>query len=164
VYSMAFSADGKTAVNGARDGSVRLWDLDKRQQLPGGDLFLFDKGTSVADIAITPDSKTLLVTSDAGDLKILDVAKRSVLHSIKAHHARVAAIMVSADGKRCATLSGDNHIKAWDIAAGKELRAWDFRTPAYERGSFVQSLNFSADGKHLVTGNANTTVFVLDLP
>jgi WD40 repeat protein len=164
VHSMAFSADAKTAATGAKDGSVRLWDLAKRQPLPGGDWFLFDKGVGVADLAVTPDSKTLIISNDAGDVKICDIAKRDVLHTIKAHTHRILAVMVSADGKRFATLGGNNVVKAWDVATAKELRAWDFRTPAQDRGSFVTSINFSADGKHLVTGNANTTLFVLDLP
>jgi WD40 repeat protein len=164
VHSMAFSADGKTAAAGGRDGGVRLWDLDKRQQLPGGDWFMFDKGVNVADLAVTPDSKTLIVTSESGEVKICDIGKRAVLKTIKAHEHRILAVMVSGDGKRFATLAGDNVIKAWDTASGEQLRAWDFRTPAHDRGGFVYSLNFSPDGRQLVTGNMNTTVFVLDLP
>jgi WD40 repeat protein len=164
VHSLAFSADGKTAAAGGRDGSVRLWDLEKRQALPGGDWFMFDKGVSVEDLAVTPDSKTLIVTSGTGEVKICDIAKRSVLRTIKAHDRRILAVMVSPDGKRFATLAGGNVIKAWDTATGGELRSWNFGGPAVDFGGFVYSLNFSPDGKQLVTGNTNTTVFVLDLP
>lgn len=57
-----------------------------------------------------------------------------------------------------------NVVKLWDVATGQELRSWDMNTPPHERGSFITSIVFSPDGKHLVTGNANTTLFVLELP
>lgn len=165
VHALAFSADGKTTATAGKDGSVRVWDLEKRgQMLPGGDWFPFDKGIGVGDIALTPDSKTLIVTSDAGEVKICAIATKEVVRSFKAHTQRVIGCQVSLDGKRFATMSGDNVVKLWDLAAGQELRSWDMNTPAVERGAFLTSFVFSADGKQLVTGNANTSLFVLDLP
>lgn len=165
VHALAFSADGKTAATGAMDGSVRVWDLDKRGQiLPGGDWFLFDKKVGVGDLAITPDGKTLIVTSDQGDVKICDLATKKVRLSFKGHDHRVINCQVSQDGKLFATVSGNNVIKLWELATGKELRSWDANTPDVGRGSFITALAFSPDGKHLVTGNANTTLFLLDLP
>ena len=55
-------------------------------------------------------------------------------------------------------------VKVWDLATGQELRSWDANTPDIERGSFIAAIAFSPDGKHLVTGNANSTLFLLDLP
>src|SRR5262249_25450392 len=41
VVSLTFSADGKKTAIGAEDGSVRVYDLDKRGVLlPGGDWFV----------------------------------------------------------------------------------------------------------------------------
>ena len=51
VHALAFSAGGKTAATGAKDGSIRVWDLEKRgQSQPGGDWFLFEKKVGVGDI------------------------------------------------------------------------------------------------------------------
>lgn len=165
VHALAFSADGKTAATAGMDGSVRVWDLEKRgQMVPGGDWFLFDKGIGVGDIALTPDSKTLIVTSDTGEVKIGTIATKEVVQSFKAHPQGIKGCQVSLDGKRFATMSVNNDVKLWDLATGQELRSWDMNTPVLPRGWFIKALAFSADGKHLVTGNANTTVFVLDLP
>ncbi|MCI0682271.1 MAG: hypothetical protein L0Y71_09215 [Gemmataceae bacterium] len=165
VYALAFSAGGKTSATAGKDGSVRVWDLEKRGQLlPGGDWFLFDKGIGVGDIALTPDGKTLIATSDKGDVKICTIAAKQVVRSFKAHAERIIGCQVSLDGKRFATMSGDNVVKLWDLATGQELRSWDMNTPAVERGAFLTSFVFAADGKHLVTGNASSTLFLLELP
>ena len=44
---------------------------------------------------------------------------------------------------------------------GKEVRSWDM---GRHSDMFVIALAFSPDNKQLVSANANTTVYVLDLP
>jgi WD40 repeat protein len=165
VYAVAFTPAGNLVALGAKDGGVRIYDLDKKgQQLPGGDWFMFDKGTSVGDIAFTPDGKQLVVGHDSGDIKIADVAGRKVLHTLKGHKQRIGVCIVSPDGKRCATAGFDNVVKLWDLANGKELRSWDMHMLIQERGGFIMNMAFTPDNRQLVTANANSTVYVLDLP
>jgi WD40 repeat protein len=161
VNSLAFCANGKLAVTGAKDGSVRLWDMKPNGATvaAGGDWFLFNK-IGVADLALTPDGSTLVATSEDGEIKIAKVQGRETLKSFKGHKGSVGACIISPDGKTFATVGVDNMVKAWSID-GKELRSWDL---GGREGMFIVNLAFSADGKQLVTANANTTVYVLDLP
>lgn len=161
INSLAFCANGKRCATGAKDGTVRIWDLgDKDAKVaPGGDLALFGK-VGVADLAITPDGETIVATSDEGEVKIARVQGGEVLKSFKAHESRILACMMSPDGKTFATVDASNVIKAWDLS-GKELRRWDL---GKHQGMFVISLAFAPDGRQLIAGNANTTVYVLDLP
>src|SRR5262249_6892547 len=74
VVSLTFSADGKKTAIGAEDGSVRVYDLDKRGVLlPGGDWFVYDKKDGVADLVFAPDAGVLYVGNDVGDVKVCDV-------------------------------------------------------------------------------------------
>ncbi len=161
VNSLAFCPNGKLAATGAKDGSIRLWDLKREGATvaPGGDWPLFNK-IGVADLALTPDGSTLVATSDDGEIKIAKLQGREVLKSFKGHKGAISACIISPDGKHFATVGSDNIVKAWSID-GKELRNWDL---GRHHGMFLINLAFSADGKHLVTANANTTVYVLDLP
>jgi len=162
ISSAAYSANGKFAAAAARDGSLRIFDLDKKGAAIGADWSPFEKGVAVGDIAFTPDGASLVVTSEKGEVKLLQVAKREVTRTFKAHPGRIRACLVSPDGKKLATVGDDNIVKLWDLEAGTELRTWDMS--GAERGAFLHSLAFAPDSRQLITGNANTTVFVLELP
>jgi len=161
INSLAIAANGKIGVTGGRDGSVRLWDLSltEAKPAPGGDWFLFNK-VGVADLGFTPDGSILVATSEVGDIKIAKVQGREVLKEFKGHKSGIAACIVSPDGKTFATVDGDNVIKAWSID-GKELRSWNC---GRHQDMFIINFAFTNDSKQIVTANANTTVYVLDLP
>jgi WD40 repeat protein len=161
VNCLAFSANAKLAATGGKDGSVRLWDIKPNTATvaAGGDWSLFDK-IRIADLALTPDGSILVAAGDNGEIKIAKVQGRETLKTFKGHKAGIAACIISPDGKAFATVGNDNVVTAWSME-GKELRSWNMGA---HQGMFVINLAFSADGKHLVTANANTTVYVLDLP
>ena len=161
VNSLAFCANGKLAVTGAKDGSVLFWDLSKTEakQAAGGVWTLFDK-IGVADLAITPDGTTLVATSDTGEIKVAKIAGRQVAKSYKGHDGRILSCLISPDGKRFVTMGADNVVKLWDLD-GNEIRRWNM---GKHHESFVVSLAFTPDGRQIVTANANTTLYVLDLP
>jgi WD40 repeat protein len=165
INSFAFCANGKMCAAGGRNGSVRIWDLGKNgaKIVPDGDWILFnkDKGkVGVADLALTPDGSLLIATSDDGEIKIGKLQGREILKSFKGHKSGISACIVSPDGKYFATVDSDNVVKAWSID-GTELRSWDL---GKHHGMFIINLAFSADSKQIITANANTTVYVLDLP
>jgi WD40 repeat protein len=162
INSVYFCANGQLAATGGKDGSVRLWEMKKNSAniAPGGDWFLFDK-VEVGDITLTPDGKLLIASSNDGEVKIAKIAGREVLKTIKAHTGGINVCLVSPDGKRFVTAASDNVVKLWDTQTGEELRRWDF---GKQSEPLVVNIAFTPDGRQLVTANANTTVYVLDLP
>jgi WD40 repeat protein len=168
INSLAFCANGKLAVTGAKDGSVRFFDLTKMQDeggVPqaaaiGADWPIFADKSGVADLGITPDAQTLVATSVKGDIMIGKIQGREVTKTFKGHDGPILLCNISPDGKVFATVGEDNMIKAWSLD-GKELRRWDL---GQHRGMFLIGFAFTNDSKQIVTANANTTVYVLDLP
>jgi WD40 repeat protein len=164
VAAVAFSADGKRALTGGRDGTVRVYEMETRQVAPGGDWFLFERGAGAEALALSPDGKVLVAGGDNGEVRVADPDRRQLRHVLKHGTQRVLRCAVSADGKRAASASQDNVVKLWDAATGKELRRWEVRAPVQDRRSFVSELAFTPEGRHLLTANANTTLYMLELP
>jgi WD40 repeat protein len=182
VQAVAFTPKGERVALGGRDvnpqakikdASILIYDLnfEKRthQRLFPEEWYIFknekgEKSPGLGDIAFTTDGKILLVGNDDGDVAVCQIEGKKVLATLKGHKQRIAVCITSPDGKRLATAGFDNAVKLWDIASGKELRSWDMRMGVQERTSFVMNLAFTPDGRQLVTANANTTLFVLDLP
>lgn len=165
VLAVTFSPNGSRAALGGKDGSIRVYDLEKKgQQLPGGDWLLFEKDTACGDLAFSPDAKHIVIGNDKGDVKVCEVESRKVLHTIKAHSHTVYSCAVSPNGKYFATAGLNNDVALWDLTSGKEVRRWDMNMLRQEQGAFVASMAFTPDSRNLVTANANTTVYVLELP
>jgi WD40 repeat protein len=162
INSLSFCANGKLAATGAKDGSVRLWEMGNTDAKPaaGGNWNLFDKKIGVADLALNADGSMLITTSEAGDITIAKIKGREVVKTFKGHDTRIMACMTSPDSKRFATLDSTNLIKVWDMT-GAELRRF---SAGKHQDMFFVNLAFTSDSKQLVTANANTTVYVLDLP
>ena len=167
VSAVAFTWDGKVAAVGAHDGTVRLFDVEKKEYLPTPpgkkkDWQVVDK--SIGALAFTPDDKSLLVGSSTGEVKLFNVAQREILHTLKGHKQKVQVAVFHREGKVCATAGMDNVVKLWDVASGKELRSWDMRQPYDENYGFVGQLAFTPDGRHLLSANSDTTLYMLELP
>jgi WD40 repeat protein len=136
-----------------------LWQTAKAERLPGGDLPAHQK--SLSDLILTPDQKHLITAGEDGEVKIWSLASwnqpnRQPLRTFQAHAERINAFAASPDGRRFVTASGEE-VKLWETATGKELRSWQLRVP-------VRNLAFAADGKTVATANANTTLYLLELP
>jgi WD40 repeat protein len=166
VTSLTFSGDGSAAALGTSDGKVRLYDLaGHKQTLPGGDLQAHD--AKVVDLTLSTNRKVLATVDDQGLMKTWDVTNAKELQTLKAFtdpNQRAAAFVLSPDGTRLATAGLDSVVRLWDAANGKELRQWNFAVSGEPGRAFVRALAFTPDGKQIVTGNANTTMYLLDCP
>ncbi|HEV3144464.1 MAG TPA: hypothetical protein VGZ47_11305, partial [Gemmataceae bacterium] len=149
-----FSADGELSATGDTQGTVRIIQIAKKERLRG-DLPAHAK--AMADLALSPDKKSLITGDEDGEVKVWNIADREVLQTLSTHKSGLLGITVSADGKRFATLGKDGQVKLWETESGKLLREWDLKTP-------VTALTFLPGGKNLLTANANASMYVLDLP
>ena len=157
ITSAAFSPDLTWAVAGDDQGTVRIWDLAKKERV-GADWPLFPE--AVGDLGVTPDKKFLLAIDAKGLVKVADAAKREVLGSVPALKGAVRGLVVSPKGDTFVTFSADREVKVWSLTdpkEPKEVRAWTMAVG-------VSGLAYTPDGKQLITANADGTAFVLQLP
>src|SRR5438552_11082267 len=78
IFSIAFTPDGKQLVSGDRDGTIKVWDIDK-----GKELATFSgHDRAVWAIAISTDGKVLASGSEDKTVKLWDLEKRKELRTI----------------------------------------------------------------------------------
>jgi mono/diheme cytochrome c family protein len=115
VNAVAFSSDGKRAVSGSDDRTIRIWDI------PSGRLLAtLESNSEVYAVAFSPDGKQVLSAGRDRALRLWDVQTKNLLSVFKGHTDAVRCVAFSSDGKRAASGGDDRSVRVWDIAAIEE--------------------------------------------
>ena len=157
VEALAFQPNGRLlAVAGidwmatsGNDGEVVLWDVDTRQTK-----LSLSRGATA--IAFHPAGRLLACASLDQGVRLWDVVEDRVVRELRGHQDTVTCLAWSADGKLLASAGEDRVVCLWHEASGELAGAWELDNP-------IRSLAFTPDGKHLFTGNGNTSCYQLDV-
>lgn len=156
AISAAIAPDGRWAVVGMEDGTLRL------HALPGGEVLgevAEAHGDQVLRIAFSPDGRTLATGSHDNTAKLWAIHSEArgtadntprleLRHTLGAHTASVYAVSFSPDGQRLATASFDGHIGLFDVATGQGSthKAHD---------GYAISVSFDTTGRWLLSSGAD---------
>lgn len=161
---LALATDGKRIVSGSADRTVRGWDPAAAKEV-----WKFDAKSAVAAVAVRKDGQRVAVGTADGTLTILNTSGSTPTPTatVAAHLAGVAAAAFSPDGGRLATAGGDGLVKIWSVpesgpvtlAARLESQ---LKAGATNAVAAVSAVNFSPDGKQVVSGGADGVVRVWD--
>ena len=163
VNCVAFSPDGKFAATGSDDKTIKLWDMEYGREVRS---YLGSKG-SVQVVEFSPDGKLLASIDGSYNLSLWDVETSKVIHLFEIPDDDILSVTFSPDGKYLIAGTEKNHAIAWDIVTFSELRRFNpeitdipmesnFKYPA------ANSVEFSPDGKSLLTGSNDYTGFIFD--
>ncbi len=150
VYGVAVTADGRTAVSGGGDSTVRVWDLT------GGRCTILEGHTgTVLTVAVTADGRTAVSGSGDNTVRVWDlIGGRCTV--LEGHTGKVISVAVTADGRRAVSGAEDNTVRVWDVANGRCIALEGYR-------EWVRSVAVTADGWSVVSELDDHTVRVRDM-
>ena len=134
ILSVAITPDGKKAISGSHDGTVRLWDVESgtQERIVGK-----DEG-NVSAVAITPDGKKAISASgpvvkiwnlESGEYQMLDRVIPDWVYTVA----------ITPDGKK-AIFAFKRSIKLWSLQSGKEERT-------HTEEKFIGTVTITPDGQ-----------------
>ena len=153
VTSVTVLADGRRALSGSDDRTLRLWDLET-----GAELRRFEGHEGgVTSVTVLADGRRALSGSDDRTLRLWDLETGAELRRFEGHEDWVTSVTVLADGRRALSGSGDRTLRLWDLETGAELRRFE----GHE--DWVTSVTVLADGRRALSGSDDRTLRLWDL-
>ena len=176
---VSMSLDGAWLVSIARDGTARLWDVDKKTEKAkldrnpqAGATAEDDDGDdstparpatttptsdapepeAVQSLAYSRDGQWIVLAREDGKISIRHAADGKVARELDAFSDVAACVTFSHDSQRIAAGSFDKTIKVWNVANG-ELQA-----DLTGHTNWVFSVAFSPDGQTLASGGYDKVV------
>jgi WD40 repeat protein len=152
VHSVSMSADGRYALSGSSDRTMKLWEVSTGQCLS-----TFEGHSDlVLSVCLSADGKYALSGSSDNTLKLWNIKSGQCTRTFAGHYNDVSSVCLSADGKYA--LSGsDNTLKLWEVSTGLCLRTFE----GHSKG--VSSVCLSADGKYAISGSSDKTLKLWDV-
>ena len=148
VWALAFSPDGQLLAAGDDAGTVKIWDIQKRQAIAQ----LEGDTTGVYSVAFAPDGRTLATAGYQGLIKLWDVANWELFGTLQ-NRGTAYSVNFSPDSKALAS-TGHETVSLWSVENGESIASLT------GHNGWVRGVAFSPDGATLASGGDDRMVRV----
>ncbi|HDK7156517.1 TPA: hypothetical protein PTV43_001648 [Clostridium botulinum] len=148
IYCIAYSPDGKRALSGSSDKTIREWNL-----LSGECINVLTGHTMyVESIDYSPDGKKALSGSYDGKIFEWNLTTGEIIQSLDGHTKAVYGVKYSFDGTKALSGSFDNMLKEWNLTHGKCIQT----IKCSNKG--IRGIDYAPDNTKAVTASYDGTV------
>jgi WD40 repeat protein len=164
VKCVTFSPDGRFAATGSADKTIKLWETEHGREIRS---YLGNKG-SVWVLEFSPDGKLLASIDESYNLSLWEVETSKRIRLFEVPYDDILSVAFSPDSKYLVTGTEKNHAIEWDIVTGSEIKRFnpeitDIPMERNFKYPTAKSVEFSPDGKRLLTGSNDHTAFIFDI-
>jgi WD40 repeat protein/serine/threonine protein kinase len=154
ILCLALSREGRLALSGSVDRTVRLWDVAS-----GREQRRFEgHSDEVAAVAFSHSGKKAVSGGGDRSIRLWDVNTAHELGCWWGHTDKVQSLALSWDDQFVVSGSHDGTVRLWDVAKGVEVRSLQGHK------GWVTSVAISRDGRTILSGGNDGTVRIWDLP
>ena len=163
VLSVAVTPDGRRAVSGSYDRTLRVWDISTplNASLESGaeERVLRGHERTVNAVAVTPDGRRAVSASYDDTLRVWDLQSGAEERVLTGHAdywvTDWVLVAVTPDGRRAVSASDDHTLCVWDLESGEELAM-------IVLDGEVLAVAVAPNGTTIVAGDAGGNVYCLE--
>jgi len=148
VVTVAVSADGRYALSGSWDMSLRFWSLTNGKCLET----LRGHEHYVTSVALSSDGRLALSGSRDGTIRFWSMARKKCIRVMRGHDGYVTSVAMTPDRRFAISGGWDHTIRIWQLSTGECLRVFERHTDA------VEAISLTPDGHYLVSGGRDRLV------
>jgi WD40 repeat protein len=153
VFSVAVASDGRRAVSGSADRTVRVWDLASGRCTAA----LEGHTDYITSVALTSDGRRAVSGSADRTVRVWDLASGRCTAALEGHTHWVTSVAMTREGRTAVSASEDGTVRVWDLSGGRCTALLEGHADR------VRSVAVAGDGRTAVSGSSDGTVRVWDL-
>ena len=150
VCALAISPDGRRAVTGSLDKSLRLWDLTQtpHSQRQAGEV------SGITALAMMPDRRRVLTVHQTthwieqkNHFRLIDIDNLSECHPGNIREGWIQKIAVTKDGRAALIVHDFRNLRLWSLETDSEIRSFD------NGDDVITAIGVTPDGRRAISGH-----------